>query len=144
MSAEHALVLVAGYQDLEPARRDFDALAEQVRNKQVALRGAVLVAKDADGNATVIDTGNHLWAQGRRLPLRGSSSRCPASDPTSRRILAGYRRGVLHRIGACAKGFGPHQREPAPAETLQSPTSAGVLPGRAVQDPRRRALQAVL
>jgi hypothetical protein len=42
MSEEHALVLVAGYQDLEPARRDFDALAEQVRNKQVALRGAVL------------------------------------------------------------------------------------------------------
>ena len=64
MSEEHALVLVAGYQDLEPARRDFDALAEQVRNKQVALRGAVLVAKDADGNATVIDTGNHLGRKG--------------------------------------------------------------------------------
>ena len=43
-----------------------------------------------------------------------------------------------------AKGFGPHQREPAPAETLQSPTSTGVLHGRAVKHPRQRALQAVL
>ena len=32
----------------------------------------------------------------------------------------------------------------APAETLQSPTSAGVLHGRAVQHPHQRALQAVL
>jgi hypothetical protein len=65
-------------------------------------------------------------------------------------MLGGYRRGpgilrhprptgVLRRIGACAKGFGPHQREPAPAEALQSPTSAGVLHGRAVQHPRQRA-----
>jgi len=45
--------------------------------------------------------------------------------------------GVLRRICACAKGFAPHQREPAPPKTLRSPTSAGVLHGRAVQHPRQ-------
>jgi len=64
MSEDNALVLVAGYQDLDRARREFDALAEQVRGKQITLRGAVLVAKDAAGNATVIDTGDHLGRKG--------------------------------------------------------------------------------
>ena len=64
MSGEHALVLVAGYEELKGARRDFDALAERVKDKQIALRGAVLVAKDADGNATMIDTGDHLGRKG--------------------------------------------------------------------------------
>ena len=64
MSKEHALVLVAAYQDLDAAHRDFDALAERVKTKQLAVNGAVLVAKDADGNATVVDTGNHLGRKG--------------------------------------------------------------------------------
>jgi arylsulfatase len=64
MSGEHALVLVAGYEELKGARRDFDALAERVKDKRIALRGAVLVAKDADGNATMIDTGDHLGRKG--------------------------------------------------------------------------------
>jgi len=64
MGEEHALVVVAGYQDNEAARRDFDALADRVKRKQVSLRGAVLVAKDAGGNATVVDTGNHLGRKG--------------------------------------------------------------------------------
>ena len=64
MSEEHELVLVAGYQDLDRARRDFDALADQVKSNRIALKGAVLIAKDADGNAAVIDTGNHLGRKG--------------------------------------------------------------------------------
>src|SRR5271166_5164756 len=64
MSNDDALVLVAAYPDLDSARRDFDALAERVKTKDIALRGAVLVAKDAEGKATVIDTGNHLGRKG--------------------------------------------------------------------------------
>jgi arylsulfatase A-like enzyme/uncharacterized membrane protein len=64
MSEEHAIVLVAGYEELKGARLDFDALAERVKEKRIALRGAVLVAKDADGNATMIDTGDHLGRKG--------------------------------------------------------------------------------
>ncbi|CPR11977.1 sulfatase [Mycobacterium bohemicum DSM 44277] len=43
MSEEHALVIVAGYQDLDLARRDFGTLAERTEGKQIPLRGAVLV-----------------------------------------------------------------------------------------------------
>ena len=64
MSKDDALVLVGGYPDLDSARRDFDALTERVKAKDIALRGAVLVAKDAGGKATVIDTGNHLGRKG--------------------------------------------------------------------------------
>src|SRR5271165_748259 len=64
MSEEQTLVLVAGYEDLELGRRDFDALAESVKHKRIALRGAVLAAKDSEGNTTVIDTGNHLGRKG--------------------------------------------------------------------------------
>jgi arylsulfatase len=35
-----------------------------VKAKQIALRGAVLVGKDPDGKATVVDTGNHLGRKG--------------------------------------------------------------------------------
>ena len=64
MSEDNALVLVAGYQDRDRAREDFDALTGQVRGKQITLRGAVLVTKDPDGNLTVIDTGDHLGRKG--------------------------------------------------------------------------------
>ncbi|MGZ4515244.1 MAG: sulfatase-like hydrolase/transferase [Mycobacterium sp.] len=64
MPEARAIVLIAGYQDLEVAQRDFDALAAQVRSKQIALKGAVLVAKDEDGNTTIVDTGNHRGRKG--------------------------------------------------------------------------------
>ncbi len=64
MPEEHAIVVVAGYQDLDAARRDFEALADRVKDKQIALRGAVLVGKDADGKPVLIDTGNHVGRRG--------------------------------------------------------------------------------
>lgn len=64
MGAEQALVLVAGYRDLDVARGEFDALAERVKAKQINLKGALLVGKDAEGNATVVDTCDHLGRKG--------------------------------------------------------------------------------
>lgn len=64
MSEEHALVIVAGYQDIDSARRDFETLTEGTKHKRVALRGAVLVGKDSDGNAVLLDTGNRLGRRG--------------------------------------------------------------------------------
>lgn len=61
---QDALVVVAAYQDLEAARHDFDSLTEKVAAKQFAMRGAVLVAKDADGNPSLMDTGNRLGRRG--------------------------------------------------------------------------------
>ncbi|MFC9552529.1 hypothetical protein ACFTWF_16935 [Rhodococcus sp. NPDC056960] len=64
MSDDTMLVLVAGYQDLDRGRLDFDALADQVRARTITLRGAALVAKDADGNATLVETGDHAGRKG--------------------------------------------------------------------------------
>ncbi len=64
MSEQGGLVLVAGYRDLDAARRDFDGLNARVKDKSIALRGAVMVGKDASGKPTLIDTGNHLGRRG--------------------------------------------------------------------------------
>ena len=64
MSKDDMLVLVAGYQDLDAARRDFDGLAEQVKAKRVSVDSAILVAKDAGGKASLVDTGDHLGRKG--------------------------------------------------------------------------------
>jgi arylsulfatase len=54
---ERAVVLVAPYQDSVAAQRDFNGLRAAAEANTVPLRGAVLVAKDADGNVTVADAG---------------------------------------------------------------------------------------
>jgi len=64
MSEENALVIVAGYQDLDTARHDFENLTGRANAKALPLQGAVLVGKDADGNAVLIDTGNRLGRRG--------------------------------------------------------------------------------
>ena len=60
MSETPADVLVAGYQDIVAARRDFDGLVELVKAKTVKVEGVILVAHDQDGNVTVVDTGDHV------------------------------------------------------------------------------------
>lgn len=68
VSEETLDVLVAGYQDLGAARRDFDVLCGLVRDTRVAAEyGVILVAKDADGKVTLADTGGSPGPQGRRL-----------------------------------------------------------------------------
>ena len=64
MPENPALVVVAAYQDLGAAGRDFEAVTAGVAAKEFAMRGAVLVSKDADGNASLADTGNHLGRRG--------------------------------------------------------------------------------
>ena len=58
-------VVVAGYQDLGAAQRDFDVLCGLVKDKQVTTEyGVILVAKDPDGKVTLADTGDHLGRRG--------------------------------------------------------------------------------
>ena len=83
MSEDTKVVLVAGYQDLAVAHHDFDGLVGQVKAKQVTLDGAILVAKDADGNARLEDTGDHLGHGGlRRVPGERRLERGPAARVT--------------------------------------------------------------
>ena len=57
-------VLVAGYQDIEVAQKEFDALTELVKAKKVKVEGVILVAHDTEGNVTIADTGDHLGRKG--------------------------------------------------------------------------------
>jgi len=64
MSDDLMDVLVAGYPDINLAQKEFDGLVGLVKSKKVKIEGAILVAKDADGNVTIADTGNHLGRKG--------------------------------------------------------------------------------
>jgi arylsulfatase A-like enzyme/uncharacterized membrane protein len=57
-------VLVAGYQSVDVAHKDFDTLVALVQQQQLRIDAAILVAHDADGNVTVVDTGDHLGRKG--------------------------------------------------------------------------------
>jgi len=59
-------VLVAGYQSVEAANKDFDALIGQVKAKKVRLEAVILVAHDEDGKVTVQKTGDNLGHTGAK------------------------------------------------------------------------------
>jgi arylsulfatase A-like enzyme/uncharacterized membrane protein len=57
-------VLVAGYQDIDTATHDFDAMAELVKGGRVEIEGMILVAHASDGSVSVRQTGDHLGRKG--------------------------------------------------------------------------------
>ena len=57
-------VLVAGYQDIEEATNDFEALIALVKEKQVAIDGAILVTHAEDGSVAVRQTGDNRGRKG--------------------------------------------------------------------------------
>jgi arylsulfatase A-like enzyme/uncharacterized membrane protein len=64
MAKQMTDVLVAGYQTVEAAAADFDALVAQVQARQVEVEASILVAHDEDGNVSVQQTGDHLGRKG--------------------------------------------------------------------------------
>ena len=64
MSSETQMLIVAAYPDPDLAQQEFDALVAKVAAKEVSTKGMILVTKDADGQVTVADTGNHLGRKG--------------------------------------------------------------------------------
>jgi arylsulfatase len=57
-------VLVAGYEDIDQARTDFDSLVAVVKNKKVSIEGAILVTHAEDGSVAVLQTGDNLGRKG--------------------------------------------------------------------------------
>src|SRR5262245_39758952 len=57
-------VLVAGYQYIEAATSDFDALVALVKEKKVSVDGVILVTHAKDGAVSVQQTGDHLGRKG--------------------------------------------------------------------------------
>jgi arylsulfatase len=60
-------VLIAVYLIPDLAKQDFDAFVKLVEEKTVATDGVVLVTKDADGEITVEETGDHLGRKGTKV-----------------------------------------------------------------------------
>ena len=63
MSDSYDLIMAA-YQDVGAAEKDFDALVALVKAKKVRTEGVILVEHDADGKVTVHQTGDHLGRKG--------------------------------------------------------------------------------
>ena len=57
-------VLVAGYQDIDDATNDFEALVALVKEKQVSIEGVILVTHAQDGSVAVRQTGDNLGRKG--------------------------------------------------------------------------------
>ena len=64
MSDEQKDVVIAVYLFEDLAKKDFDAVLNLVENLTITLEGVVLVQKDADGEVTVTETGDHLGRAG--------------------------------------------------------------------------------
>ena len=126
-------VLVAVYQDIDTATRDFDGLMQVVNEKRIAIEGAILVTHDADGEVTVIQHGDHLgrkglgWGAGVGLvvglfapPLLGS-------------VAVGAARGGLvgrftdHKVRAGMESSASSCR---PARRVSSPSSTTAIGSR--------------
>ncbi|MBP1775511.1 MAG: arylsulfatase, partial [candidate division NC10 bacterium] len=62
--AQKNIVIMAGYQDIDTARKDFDGLIQLVKDKKVRTDGIILAQHDKDGKASVSETGDHLGRKG--------------------------------------------------------------------------------
>ena len=57
-------VIMAGYQSLEPAQKNFEAFVQLIKDKKVRSEGVILVEHDADGKVSVTQTGDHMGRKG--------------------------------------------------------------------------------
>ncbi|OBK17327.1 arylsulfatase [Mycobacterium asiaticum] len=119
MSEENALVIVAGYQDLDAARGDFENLTGRANADTLPLQGAVLVGKDADGNDVVLDTGNKLGRRGAALGA-GAGLAVGLFSPA---LLASTAVGAA--AGALAGTFAHHRIKSGLADKIGQALAAG-------------------
>src|SRR4249919_704016 len=64
MAGTQTDVLVAVYQDIDTATKDFDDLMQIVGSKRVEIEGAILVTHAVGGDVTVVQHGDHLGRKG--------------------------------------------------------------------------------
>ncbi len=64
MSKEKNIVIVAAYQSIDPAEKNFDQLTKLVKQKVIKSDGMILVQKDQNGQIIVRETGDHLGRKG--------------------------------------------------------------------------------
>src|SRR5881394_2072959 len=67
MSDDHKDVLIAAYLFEDLAKRDFDAVLKLAEEGTITVEGVAVVQKDADGDVSVTETGDHLGRKGAKL-----------------------------------------------------------------------------
>lgn len=123
LSEENALVIVAGYQDLNAARDDFENLTGRANAKTLPLQGAVLVGKDSGGNAVLLDTGNRL---GRRGAAWGAGAGLAVGLFSPTLLAAGLVGGALGAAaGGLAGTFAEHRIKSGLADKIGQALAAG-------------------
>ncbi|KZS67716.1 sulfatase-like hydrolase/transferase [Mycobacterium ostraviense] len=123
MSEDSALVIVAGYQDIDSARHDFENLTGRANAKTLPLQGAVLVGKDDEGNPVLLDTGNRL---GRRGAAWGAGVGLAVGLFSPALLAAGLVGGAVGAAtGALAGTFAHHRIKSGLADKIGQVLSAG-------------------
>ncbi len=64
MSEAQNIVIIAGYQAVELAEKNFDHLVQLVKDKTIKSDGMILVQKNQDGQVLVSETADHLARKG--------------------------------------------------------------------------------
>ncbi len=134
MSEEHALVIVAGYQDLDSARRDFETLTDRSQSQadRAAGRGAGR-PRTPKATPVLVDTGNHL---GRRGAAWGAGVGL-AVGLFSPALLASAAVGAA--AGAMAGTFADHRIKSGLDDKIGQALAAGTGVIIAVVSPHRPA-----
>ncbi|KZS79067.1 arylsulfatase [Mycobacterium kansasii] len=123
MSEDNALVIVAGYQDIDSARHDFENLTGRANAKTLPLQGAVLIGKDDEGNPVLLDTGNRL---GRRGAKWGAGGGLAVGVFSPALLAAGLVGGAVGAAtGALAGTFAHHRIKSGLADKIGQALSAG-------------------
>ena len=91
-------VLVAGYQEIDEATKDFESLVALVRDKRVSIEGVILVTHAQDGSVAVRPDGRQPGSQGVGLGRRGRPRGWPV-------------RAAAVGVGRCRGGRGRGDRK---------------------------------
>jgi uncharacterized membrane protein len=96
-------VIMAGYQSIEPAQKNFEAFVQLIKEKQVRSEGVILVEHDADGKVRVTQTGDHMGRKG--MGWGGGVG-----------LVVGLFSPPLSRLDCCRCGCGCRGRQVYPAQ----------------------------
>ena len=89
------IVIMAGYQAVEPAQKNFDQLTQLLKTKKVRSEGVILVQRNKDGKVVVHETGDHLGRRGRGWGAGAGLLVGLVSPPLLAPVLLGAAAGAL-------------------------------------------------
>jgi uncharacterized membrane protein len=124
MTEEHKDVLIAAYLFEDLAKKDFDAVLKLAAEETIKLEGVVVVQKDAAGEVSVVETGDHLGRKGATVGGGAGLVVGLFAPPLLAATAVGAAAGVV------AGKFAKHRLESGIGEKLDAalpPGSGGVI-----------------